>query len=992
VPALILAVMVARRGQALVVALLAVFAAAGAVAGPAYQRAAQQSVVEAEVAAAPALERAVQVTAVPESDWSGSTFSDRIMPALALPTFTVVLGAHFDVALAHGNRSAVPRLMHRDDVCSHIRITAGRCATGAREVILGRRTAELLGVDVGTEVRFASVSQTRDGWLAGKRWTPSFVTGIYDPIDPAEPYWAGREFFGGTDRAAPEPAFATQATLDLVENAGISYSADLLSGPTTFAPDRLAGLREDLVAIRSRLPGQATVTTNMSALLDRIEANRTLVGQIVPIAALPLILLCWFVIYLAVAAATEQRRPEFGLLALRGAPRGPTWLLALGPTVVPVLVGAPLGYLLGLVAVNAFANATLPAAVESPLTLDHLPQAGLAVAGALLAGAWGQRQLFRSAVGPLVRRVPPRVHTAGSLTAAAIAVTLAVVAVAQLRTSGGQLVGVAQLGPALVALAVALGVAQLLVPLSRRAGRRALRRGRLGPALAAMRLARRPGAQRLLALTAVAVALLAFASIAVGVAADQRTQRGRVEVGATRIVPVALASATALVDATRKLDPEGRFAMAAVVLPADGVTGSAVLAVDSGRLTTAALWPANAGISAAEAAAMVRPAVSDPVLVDGTGLAIDVTVNRLAGAEPPRLRANLAPVDGRADRRVELGNLVAGRTTYRGTAADCAIGCRLASIELVQAGQVESDVDMVIHGVAQTGPDRAAVDGERLGTWLPSRQSRTEDKLTVGPGSGGASVHAFASSYGTLDGRIRPPDAAYPLPLVAAGAAGPVMRGLDRREEPIVAAGSASVLPRVGNLGRLVDLEFLARIAFEVTSVPLAEVWLGPRAPNDAVDRLRAAGLVPGAERTLAGVLDSFAQQGPAVALRFHLATGGVALMLAVGATLLVAAGDRADRAEELRALRTQGVRRRDSAVAARRGYLWVVVAAVAAGVVGAALAWLAVGQFVPMFADRPLDGALHLPAPLLLLAPAAVSVLVLTVAAVLASRSGRVR
>jgi hypothetical protein len=114
--------------------------------------------------------------------------------------------------------------------------------------------------------------------------------------------------------------------------------------------------------------------------------------------------------------------------------------------------------------------------------------------------------------------------------------------------------------------------------------------------------------------------------------------------------------------------------------------------------------------------------------------------------------------------------------------------------------------------------------------------------------------------------------------------------------------------------------------------------------------------------------------------------------MLAVGGTLLVAAGDRADRAEELRALRTQGVRRRDSAVAARRGYLWVVVAAVAAGVVGAALAWLAVGQFVPMFADRPLDGALHLPAPLLLLAPAAVSVLVLTVAAVLASRSGRVR
>jgi hypothetical protein len=83
-------------------------------------------------------------------------------------------------------------------------------------------------------------------------------------------------------------------------------------------------------------------------------------------------------------------------------------------------------------------------------------------------------------------------------------------------------------------------------------------------------------------------------------------------------------------------------------------------------------------------------------------------------------------------------------------------------------------------------------------------------------------------------------------------------------------------------------------------------------------------------------------------------------------------------------------VRRRDVAVAARRGYLWVVVAGVATGTVAAVLGWVAVGQFVPVFADRPPDGALHPPAPPALLVPAAVSVIALTVAAVLASRSGR--
>jgi hypothetical protein len=985
---LIGAVLTARWGQALVVALLAVFAAAGAVAGPAYQRAARQSVVEAEVASATALERTIQITAVPQADWSGANFDTRVMPAISIPTFSVVFAAQYDVALVNGNRSAVPRLVYRDDACSHVVLRTGRCPAGAREVMLGRRTAELLGVAAGAEIRLASVALTRDGWKAGSKSTPSVITGIYDPIDPEEPYWAGRQYFGGSDRGAPEPAFTTQATLGLVENDGLSYTADLLSQPSTFAPDRLDGLRDELVAIRGRLPGQATVATDMPALLDRISANRALVGQVVPVAAVPLIVLCLFVIYLAVAAGTEQRRPEFGLLALRGVPRGPTWLLALGPTVVPVLIGAPIGYVLGLVAVDAFAAATLPAAVEAPLTLDYLPQAALALAGALLAGAWGQRQLFRSAVAPLVRRIPPRAHTAGSVTAAAVAVTLAAVAVAQLRASGGQLVGVAQLGPALVAVAVALGVALLLGPLSRWAGRRALRRGRLGPALAAMRLARRPGAQRLLALAAVAVALLAFASIAVQVGSDQRTERARIDVGATRIVPVALAPAAALIDATRRLDPDGRFAMAAVLLPGDPILGSPVLAVDSGRLATTALWPHGTGMTAAAAAAKVRPKAADPFVVSGSALAVDLTVTALTG-DKPQLRVNLVPLSGAAVKRLDLGDLRPGRATYRGATPECSAGCRVASIEVAQPGQVEFTVDLGLHRLAQAGPDREVVSD--FTNWVASKQQRAEDTLAIRTaGEGTASLHVVASSYGTLDGRIRPPDAAYPVPTLAAGPATQAMRGLDRREEPSVVVGTSPVLPRVGTIGRLVDLEFLERIAYDVTALPLAEVWLGPNAPRDAVERLRAAGLVPGAEQTLAATLDSLAQQGPAVGLRFHVATGGIALLLAVGATLLVAAGDRADRVEELRALRTQGVRRRDTAVAARRGYLWVVVAAVAAGMVAAALAWLAVGQFVPVFADRPPDGTLHLPAPPALLVPAAVSVIVLTVAAVLASRSGR--
>ena len=585
VTSLLLAILAARRAQTLIVLLLALLATAGAVAGPAYQVTAERAVIGAEVATSTPLERSVQISSGP-GRWAPRDFSTRIEPQLTVEGFTTVYTAEYNTAARVGDRLAIPRFSFRDDVCAHLTIRAGRCVSGAREVILGRRTAEGLGADVGAEVRFASAVQTPDGWVAGRAWTLLTVVGVYDPVDPGEPYWAGRTYFGGSDRAAPEPVFVAEPTLELVEHDSTSYTADLIPGPDTFSRERIGTLRADLEQLNLRMGGlRGQVTTEIPALLNRIDASRDLVGRVVPIAAVPLIVLCWFIVYLTVAYATEQRRPEFGLFALRGLPLAQRVTLALGPTVVPVLIGAPIGYVLGHFAVAAFADATLPVSTPVPVGTEYLGYAALAVAGALLAGAWAQRRLFRSSVGPLVRRVPPRVRTAGSLTAVLVAVALAAVAVVQLRATGGELTGVSLLGPVLVTVAVALAVAHLLVPVSRRAGERALRRGRLGPALAAMRMARRPGTQRLLAFVTVAVALLSFAEIAASVGADQRTDRAGTELGASRVVAVAPVPAATLLAATRQVDPDGRFAMAAVMVDRrDGPAGPPGLAVDSGRL------------------------------------------------------------------------------------------------------------------------------------------------------------------------------------------------------------------------------------------------------------------------------------------------------------------------------------------------------------------------------------------------------------------------
>jgi hypothetical protein len=259
----------------------------------------------------------------------------------------------------------------------------------------------------------------------------------------------------------------------------------------------------------------------------------------------------------------------------------------------------------------------------------------------------------------------------------------------------------------------------------------------------------------------------------------------------------------------------------------------------------------------------------------------------------------------------------------------------------------------------------------------------------------GLAVEVTAGTLGTLDGRVRPPDVVYPVPALAAGRSRPDLTGLsglDRRAEPAALVGRSPRLPRVGALGSLVDLEFIDRVARNVAVATDAEVWLGPRAPADALDRLRAAGLVLGTERSLARTQEALSQQGPAVALRFHVATGGLALLLAVGAVLLVAAIDRADRSDELRALRAQGLRRRDAAVYARRGYLWVVAVAVVAGTFAAVLAWVTIGPFVPQFADRAPDGALYWPSPAALLVVAVVSAVALAGAAVVSAGGRSIR
>ena len=130
------------------------------------------------------------------------------------------------------------------------------------------------------------------------------------------------------------------------------------------------------------------------------------------------------------------------------------------------------------------------------------------------------------------------------------------------------------------------------------------------------------------------------------------------------------------------------------------------------------------------------------------------------------------------------------------------------------------------------------------------------------------------------------------------------------------------------------------------------EVWLGPAAPADAAERLRKAGLAVSGVTGVEANLRALGRQGTTLALQFHLAAALFGIALALGGLGLVATVDRRRRAEDLSALRRQGLSRRAVDQAALWGYLSIVLIAAVAGLLAAGVAWLVAGDHLPVFTD----------------------------------------
>jgi hypothetical protein len=973
---LVFRALVARRAQALWLAVLTALSVAGAAAAPWYHAAAVELVTASDIAAAPANQRAVMVTgrvnqtAQPSGVSPLPQLREEVGRLLELPEATVVVGLQALATVQHGTPPATggppagdvgrvsTLLAFREDVCAHLDIE-GACPSGTGEIVVSTATAEALGARRGDEVTITSFQQRAPATFR--------VVGIYEPIGLDGTYWVATGLLSSPLTFQPgqsvalygDAVFTTEEGLLDARPSFVDTTYQAVLPDSTFSDGSRGGLPARLSKAEWGLGRSGYgMRTTAGALATLIERDRRLTTVGVGVAAAQLLLLCWFCLFLAVRHTAEERRTDIGMLKLRGASRWRVWALTAQQSGWPMLAGTVVGWGLGYLAASLLLRLGNPARV--PMTGGaalSVAAAVLAAVGALAVATAAEWRALGTPVTGLLRRVPARRSGWRADVVDLMVVLVAAAGIYQAWAERGarDATPLPLLAPALMALALGLLAARALPLLAARLGVGAMRAGRAGPALAMLHLARRPGTNRVVAMLVVAVALLCTATLAwqsAGVAAQRRATQ---ELGAARVITVTADTPDRVLVAVRRADPEGRYAMATARVPGSTNVGTA-LAVDATRLARVALWLDEYGITADEAARALRPPVPATLTaVDGT-LTLDARVP--PDAQPAIVTAVMADPEGRR-LRVRFGPVAPGSRGASAVLSGCppASPCRVIGFHVegpvAELRQLEGAAGTVVSSptFGDTARWRPAVGMSGLGVNVAPMGDRLRITDSFNPLPGNQVIIPDTTVYAV--------DAPVPLPIVASAgkiAADPV--GDDRispigsSDVPFRIAADAAALPQLGRGGGYFDLESAIKVVSFPGRFPSYEVWLTEDAPPSVRDSLTGAGLTVLREDTIEAAVARYSRQGPGTALKFFAFTAAIGVLLAAGSLFVVAAVERGPRAAELAALRAQGL---PSAALRTTGYLGpalLVTGSVLVGLLAAVLARATIQAAMPVFTD----------------------------------------
>ncbi len=770
---------------------------------------------------------------------------------------------------------------------------------------------------------------------AGAPPTRLRVVGTYAPYDASSTYWfdhddAGVVPAGSSDQVAGDAVLAAQGTVA----DGSSWGSVPAAVDVPLDPDRVrlgdedrlrAGLDRLTVAAAER---GATVTSELTALLDSAAHRRGQAAVVVPVLAVQLGLLCLVALAAAGAAAVEQRRPLLALARLRGQGAGAAARLiaaALGPA---VLLGSVLGGVLGQLVTGLAVSRWLPGGVgvewRWPVAAAVAGAAGVAAATVAVAAA----PALREPVADQLRRVPARRSAARAGLVDGAAIAFAVAALVTAWSAPSDTGPVALAAPALLALAIGLLVAQVLRPVSGRLGSRALRRGRLAAGLAATWLSRGVAMRRVLVTVTVAITMLVLAADAWSVAERARSQLAGLQAGAPVVLTGSAAGPGALRRAVAAVEPTGRYATPVAVATSATADGPTTTAVIPTQFLRVARWGDPGRAPDPGPLAALSAASTSPVRLSGGELRRRASSSRSLVPLPPDLPPTPPPRPERlvvqvvdpdsAVHEVDLGRLVRPEHVYR-AAVPCAGGCRLHRIGI---RRVPGDISWVS---IELRVDDLRVDGAPV----PLHPS---DGGWAGVGGdvpatidGGPRLRLTWELDGTAEAQAQRSDVPVELaalragPVSAASATGTDVPVAGIAEAPDLTGATVTYgivgqlvqVPRSGAPGLLVDLGFAGQLAGPIGAGTRLQVWLAADDPG------REAALVAALERRQVVVTardteeaheEALAAEAPTPALRLALVVGVAGVLIAAVGLLVAATTARSARARDLAALRVCGV------------------------------------------------------------------------------------
>ncbi|NYD40087.1 FtsX-like permease family protein [Nocardioides panaciterrulae] len=831
-------------------------------------------------------------------------------------------------------------VLGKQGACSHL-VVQGRCPSRPGEILMLAKDLELTGLSPGSAIDTGPQGRGGFGRLT--------VVGSYEvPVDATD-YWFLPARFSSIPPTTnspyqPAPFVTSLGTFDQVEPARYSVLVDRrLQVPPDFRLSDLAPVER----MGHHLDGRVTpvrggtltgdTINDLTGIAREIERQQSTAKASVTPAVISLVLVAMALLLRLLVAAAELRLPELALASLRGLPRRRMWTLGLSEPLALLGLSFPVGVIAGLGSSFVLVRWWLVPGLPMPVPGVALASALVVTVASVLVAVVAVGRVLRVPLSDQLTGVrrPQRTSRLGLIGQLAL-LAAAVAVLASKLTAGrpGQPDLTDLVLPVLLAVVTGLAATRLVAAAASRWTRARPRARSLAGFVAARAISRRrEGTLVILPLTA-AIAICVF-----GAGVYQSASLWRESVAATTAPAGQVWTSSATLDQTvaltHRLDPRGRWLMAAGQIDSLGPTYTVV---DAPRLGRVAAWQDQwtPGTSADEIARRIGLPATVPTV---TGSRVGITVdNRVSSGEDLYLRLRL-DVLGERTHLLFLGPLASGTSSVSGPVSYCREGCLLQGMTLGGSAALPTTMTgtLTISDVVVDG--RTVASGIRSAGWVRSPDDQPDGAVTAVRTEGDRLVVAVDSGGRPAIGRITSGGVPSRLPVVAGAhasttAASGSFSNTSAYEFPVDPVITSGSVPFLGPSGLMVDYDMLTTTRTIDDQGQAVHVLARADTPASVVLGLQEAGVTR--STTLAAVKHTLDQGAYALALRLYAVVAGLVLVMALAGLFVSTAVQLPARRRDAASLRVVGM--------SRRSVMSSVVRELVVVLGGTALAGLAAG------------------------------------------------